>query len=125
MAELERQLHRSQAPDAKEWERLSSEQSELVKDAIEIIKTGKSRGNLYEQTFFTNRPKGDDSHLLKWYEPVSKEQIKWIAAEAENAGISGKTGLSGGDLYQAVKEALGSPQAASEFLYRAGIDGVR
>ena len=39
---------------------------------------GSGNGNIYEQTFFTNRAPGDESHLLKWYEPVSEEQKKWI-----------------------------------------------
>ena len=33
---------------------------------------------LYEQTFFTNRAPGDESHLLEWYEPISNEQRKWL-----------------------------------------------
>ena len=33
---------------------------------------------VYEQTFFTNRPAGDESHLLSWYEPVSEENFNRI-----------------------------------------------
>ncbi len=29
--------------------------------------------NIYEQTFFTNRPEGDESHLIEWDKPLSEE----------------------------------------------------
>lgn len=38
--------------------------------------------------------------------------------------INGQSVLEGKTLYYALERALGSPKAASEFLYRAGIDGV-
>lgn len=110
--------------------------------------------HLYEQTWFTNRAPGDESHLLKWYEPVSEEQLGWIVAQSEKEGWSvqrnadgsfvidphdanaprsafigeGETGQS---VYESLSRALGessffeNPQAASEFLARAGIDGVK
>lgn len=99
--------------------------------------------HLYEQTFFTNRAKGDESHLLKWYEPVSEEQLGWVRNAAEKEGvlddrfkkfldvaekrINGEVGdkANGESLYLHAKWTLGSPQAASEFLARAGIDGVK
>ena len=109
-----------------------------------------SNEHLYEQTFFTNRAPGDESHLLKWYEPVSEEQLGWIRAQAEKEGIpvyeygKGKTGRNilgksiglkvdgtGGNIYEAVKEGFewengeDAPRLASEFLARAGIDGVK
>lgn len=99
--------------------------------------------NLYEQTFFTNRAPGDESHLLKWYEPVTREQMGWVRNAAEKEGvlddrfkkfldvaekrINGEVGdkANGESLYLHAKWALGTPQAASEFLARAGIDGVK
>ena len=112
--------------------------------------------HLYEQTFFTNRAEGDESHLLKWYEPVSKENIKRVldqyAKEHDGADLradtpSGTITLEdfgdrklfadalkenadalkedGASLYRYVSGVLGSEQAASEFLARAGIDGVK
>ena len=94
---------------------------------------------IYEQTFFTNRAPGDESHLLKWYEPVPKEQMEWIksAFEKEKAagnhiwGVSDVLGtrrkLTGGEIYKYIAEHNGSegPRIASEFLARAGIDGVK
>lgn len=99
--------------------------------------------HLYEQTFFTNRAPGDESHLLKWYEPVTEREKKLL----DELGIVANTSTSGsfagattylkgdhvvgmslenqGDFYNIVAEALGSPKAASEFLARAGIDGVK
>ena len=111
---------------------------------------GEARANLYEQTFFTDRAPGDESHLLKWYEPISEEQLGWIRAQAEKEGIpvyeygNGKTGRNilgksiglkvdgtGRNIYEAVKEGFewengeDAPRLASEFLARAGIDGVK
>lgn len=110
---------------------------------------------LYEQTFFTNRAPGDESHLLSWYEPVSEENMIRIANAINDAdGLfetyklpSGATSYifsdkkafgakgtfvkkagekpNGVDIYEALSVALGSPKAASEFLVRADIDGIK
>lgn len=105
-----------------------------LEEAQRIINDGATLarpGNLYEQTFFTNRAPGDESHLLKWYEPVSEEQKHWIKTQAEKEGII-VSGLvrnlrDGGYLYERLTsiEYFGSPKAASEFLARAGIDGIK
>ena len=108
--------------------------------------------NVYEQTFFTNRAPGDESHLLKWYEPVSEEQKAWIEEQAKKEGFvvgysiggekyiaepnvgglaASESGIipeywqTGEDAYRAIGRLLGSPKAASEFLARADIDGVK
>ena len=112
--------------------------------------------HLYEQTFFTDRAPRDESHLLKWYEPVSDENVKRVMSQyaKENVGadILVKTpsgtitvddfesraefnaarnevleGLKadGHSLYNYLSKVIGSPKAASEFLARAGIDGVK
>ncbi len=131
-----------------------------LEEAQRIINDGATLarpGNLYEQTFFTDRVLGDESHLLKWYEPVSEEQTEWIFTsmlpghgnefnkaiadyiaswrskiKAAEKDPNAKKDLvyrveqeRGEDLYRVVEEALGSPKAASEFLARAGIDGVK
>ena len=120
--------------------------------------TDEKKQHLYEQTFFTDRAPGDESHLLKWYEPVSEEQAEWIfvsmipgnknafnsviaryvtdwrtrleKAEADpdsraNLELNRDRWITGQQLYGMISEELGSPQAASEFLARAGIDGVK
>ena len=112
--------------------------------------------NIYKQTFFTDRAPGDESNLLKWYEPVSEENVKRVMSQyaKENVGadILVKTpsgtitvddfesraefnaarnevleGLKadGHSLYNYLSKVIGSPKAASEFLARAGIDGVK
>ena len=89
--------------------------------------------------------------MLKWYEPVGKVQLEWIedfvGRETLDAGREdgretldasrvsrlmslderaiNEGGATGRSLYEAVSLVLGSPRAASEFLYRAGIDGVK
>ncbi len=41
-----------------------------------------------------------------------------------NLGFNKAAGISGGQLYEQMIYIFGSPKAASEFLYRAGIDGI-
>lgn len=126
-----------------------------IEDNRNRISISGPSGNVYEQTFFTNRAPGDESHLLKWYEPVSEEQFGWIKKALKKEGVSiSETKLSSGahglifenektwrkgytgakakdetvlaaDVYTALKELFGSPKAASEFLARAGIDGIK
>jgi len=109
---------------------------------------GKRQKNLYKQTFFTNRAPGDESHLLDWNGTTTLEQKQWFADEAnkEFGGnwIATERGLREGDgprfdddkgwkLYNIAKMLVAMnkytagrvEQLASEFLYRAGIDGVK
>lgn len=107
---------------------------------------------VYEQTFFTNRKPGDESHLLSWYEPVSEENLGRILEGLKKEGISDRfkdmywlrykgmssylktndihgalldNGSTGDAVYQQLTSILGSPKAASEFLARADIDGIK
>ena len=93
----------------------------------------KATANLYEQTFFTNRatPEETERHLLKWYEPVSEEQMGWVKEELRAEGLSETTDgwelgqADGWMLYKMLEDKFGSAKGASEFLARAGIDGVK
>ena len=89
--------------------------------------------NLYQQTFWP----GKEENLLDWDKKVPKKQIQKIADQAVKEGLpfgyteNGKnffngSATSGEHLYNELVKPfnLGSPKAASEFLYRAGIDGV-
>ena len=117
-------------PDRKVANDARVELGELNAHKWEIKKRSQ---NIYEQTFFTDRAPGDESHLLKWYEPVSEEQSRLIFEQAEREGIEidynfvGTDGLwsDGAEVYSIITDVLGSPKAASEFLARAGIDGVK
>ena len=117
---------------------LTKEEISRAKGAIEILKShAEKSGHLYEQTFFTNRAPGDESHLLNWYEPVSERQFDWIIDAAQKhhlpfkelepifAGFMDGKKYTGQDVYHALAQYLGTPKAASEFLARAGIDGVK
>ncbi len=143
---------------AKAEEALSRAEGYVAKAALEWMRNNKGRitppdptpkaqEQLYEQTWFTDRAPGDESHLLKWYEDLPKEQVDWIAQEFAKEGffVASFSKLKGwtildrtsgkkmslwdkresGETYEAIASFLGSPQAASEFLYRAGIDGVK
>lgn len=68
--------------------------------------------------------------MLNWYGKVTAQQRKWIKAQAEKEGVRVPYldgGTKGAMLYSylATPSYLGSPKAASEFLARAGIDGVK
>lgn len=89
--------------------------------------------HIYEQTFFTDRAPGDESHLLKWYEPVTDKRLlkeineelpKHGYATLDEANQSGEP-YTGGEIYHTLAEALGSPKAASEWLAAHDIDGVK
>ena len=131
------------------------DEAEVLKPIVEELSAHgdeyrEQHENVYEQTWFTNREPGDESHLLKWYEPVSEEQFAVIGkagldVEEKRRTVDGETirrvqiskdgelllqvkdksEITGQDLYGLVAKALGTPQAASEFLARAGIDGVK
>lgn len=123
-----------------------------VKPYLEAIKDLRDHGDaysisgthLYEQTFFTDRAPGDESHLLKWYDAISDANWDRVIAQAEKEGLRDKlkgawwlrfngdlehfitdNGNSGDAIYERLSKLLGTPQAASEFLARAGIDGVK
>ena len=100
--------------------------------------------HLYEQTFFTNRAAGDESHLLMWYDAISDANWDRVIAQAEKEGLRDKlkgawwlrfngdlenfitdNGNSGDAIYERLSKLLGSSKAASEFLARAGIDGIK
>lgn len=131
------------AREAAEW---------LEKNRDDVTPPQTPSEHLYEQTWFTDRAPGDESHLLKWYEPVSEEQKAWIEEQAKKEGFvvgysirgekyiagpnvgglaTSESGImpeywqTGEDAYRAIGRLLGSPKAASEFLARAGIDGVK
>lgn len=93
----------------------------------------KNPHNVYTQTFWPNR----EENLLDWDAYTQHEQLQLIADEAVRENIEPyrlaytENGINhpniGGDgafVYKQVVQALGSPKAASEFLYRAGIDGI-
>ncbi len=103
--------------------------------------------HLYEQTWFTDRPEGDESHLLNWYKPVSAENWKRIIGAVKSVDGWQKLNSVFADpswtkrtVYDNAEEVYnyflpkvlqelngqrGTPMEVSEFLARAGIDGVK
>lgn len=123
------------AREAAEW---------LEKNRSDVTPPQTPSEHLYEQTFFTNRKPGDESHLLKWYDAISDSNWDRVIAQAEKEGLREKlkgawwlrfngdlehfitdNGNSGDAIYERLSKLLGGPQSASEFLARAGIDGVK
>lgn len=116
-------------------------QGNVRKEAAEQGWVRSTKGNVYEQTFFTDRAPGDESHLLKWYEPVSKEMQNRLLESAVKEGKASKSGKyffigentmfesgtrqTGEELYLLFRDMLGSPKAASEWLAAHDVDGVK
>ena len=118
----------------RDGERKDYEWLKANRDRISVREVSDVPQHIYEQTWFTDRAPDDESHLLKWYEMdnlkpgnLLHEQLKWIRrqAKAEGVKLPRDLGSYGMDVYETVANALGSPKAASEFLARAGIDGVK
>lgn len=128
--ELTSDFNRNRSPSPKT--------QELFEATIEAIRASTMmpptyNGYIYEQTFFADRatPEETDRHLLKWYEPVSEEQMGWVKDELRTEGQSETTDgwelgqADGWMLYKMLEDKFGSAKAASEFLARAGIDGIK
>ena len=70
IAEIERTYGEMEyAQEVKRW---------IEEHRSEITYTEPARQFVYEQTWWTNREPGDDSHLLSWYEPIGEGQLKTI-----------------------------------------------
>ena len=98
---------------------------------------------VHEQVWWTHRPEGDESHLLNWHEPISNELREAILVQAKREGLDldlqKRTPYSeySNNVYADVQRALLKKQGrtpwnapniekdASEFLYRAGVDGIK
>ncbi len=102
---------------------------------------------IYEQTFFTNRPEGDESHLLSWYDPISEDNKKRAIEAIVNPFLeklkgSGKYNeekrqklidawqqqigeRTGEELYRFMVSHFGTPKDASIALANSGIDGIK
>ena len=113
--------------------RMSKESLQWIKDnkdKITFKPPQKIEGNrnIYRQTFWGDK----EENLLNWDKPVNKKQKNLIIKQAENEGLDISNILwDGGKIYGnalynylTTRSYLGSPKAASEFLYRAGIDGI-
>jgi len=112
-----------------------------IRDNADKLEVKDSQEQIYEQTFFTDRAPGDESHLLKWYEPVSEEMQNRLLESAVKEGKASKSGKyffigentmfesgtrqTGEELYLLFRDMLGSPKAASEWLAGHDIDGVK
>jgi hypothetical protein len=130
------------------YEGLIDEVKDIVNKALALINSQKAdtkqlSRNIYEQTFFTNREEGDESHLLRWYEPITEEQFKWIRSAIESQynfepmekqqfrmDLAKSTGEEAYELVKHILEKKGgihnSPKATSEFLTKnCDIDGVK
>ena len=124
----------------------AEEQLKLLKSGdVKRLPRPSNNEYVYEQTFFTDRPEGDESHLLSWLDPVPSHLKKNVIdqlkkefdfdAESEKYLLDRIENSSDGDILyfsvgQVLREKAGvsleeAPKAASEFLVRAGIDGVK
>ena len=110
---------------------------ELREDELKWVPPEAQKGPaIHEQTWWTHRKPGDVRHLLMWDGEVTREQRRWIRKrfhkegldkdKAERAALEEALSKDG----HALHTFLSNPyrlglKGASEFLYRAGIDGVK
>lgn len=93
-----------------------------------------------QQTWWTHRPEGDESHLLNWFEDISYENLQRVIQAAIDAGATDRdlfnfnaSVRTGGDAYEWLgrffqKKGMAkneAKKAASEALYAHDIDGVK
>jgi len=118
------------------------------RDIAERYASRAGGAHLYEQTWFADRPEGDESRLLSWSDTVSEKNLARVAQEAAKERnlinwewwsdaknirkfleLKGKG--QGQSLYEGLMLAIDAPdldakaKATSEFLARAGIDGMK
>jgi hypothetical protein len=134
--------------DKEKWQTLASSDSyphkqyanDAVKEinsTIEDITEGgiglKTTGSTYSVTLHKGK-KPDQYDYLKWDKPVSESVPEKIAKQFVKEGMSSPAdhaytvseykASTGAALYRNLSQQLGSDKAASEFLLRAGIDGI-
>ena len=127
-----------------------NQESVLEEQLDALLDVPVHRPAVMEQTWFTNRPEGDVSHLLSWFEPVTDEQRKWVEAAFDKrfADFDGyeywkerifKPGIIGKDFYKELHDLFlnithssGMPTTdwvvqghLVKFLLDADIDGTR
>ena len=103
----------------------------------------RSNAVVYEQTFFTNRAPGDESHLMLWYShdgvkeltkkirknltPEQQEEFRKAYNRAYRSGPGGSAvEVWNKDIYDILYRMFGSSKAASDFLRdKCDIDGVK
>ena len=127
-----------------------NQESVLDEQLNALLDVPVNRPAVMEQTWFTNRPEGDVSHLLSWFEPVTDEQRKWVEAAFDKrfADFDGydywkerifKPGIIGKDFYKELHDLFlniahrsGMPTTdwvvqghLVKFLLDADIDGTR
>lgn len=99
----------------------------------------KEKSVIYEQTFFTDRDCGDDSHLLIWNEPISKENreriakgfaLKFAHDEKYQKGLYDSMnrtleGMTGEQVYEFLYKAFYTKEKTSKWLAGIGVDGVK
>ena len=127
-----------------------NQESVLDEQINALLDVPVNRPAVMEQTWFTNRPEGDVSHLLSWFEPVTDEQRKWVGAAYDKrfADFDGydywkerifKPGIIGKDFYKELHDLFlniahrsGMPTTdwvvqghLVKFLLDADIDGTR
>lgn len=106
------------------------------------------RPSVINQTWWTHRPKGDESHLLNWYEPLSEENwsrvLKTLEDLADEHGakpyemdavfgrgwrdreVNGESAyIMVADFFRHMTESDYPEKDASEALYAHDIDGVK
>jgi len=90
-------------------------------------------GNLYRTTLFKGKAPSEHN-LMDWYETIPQNLFKKIQRQANKEGIGdivknvvmpSAPRPTGSALYRTIQSGLYSDRKASEFLKRAGVNGIR
>lgn len=145
--ELEQQIERAKQknwhPELYEWQEDLLKDIKDAQDDIEYLGNSlEGKRHLYNQTFWPTQ----DEDLLDWNDVLTDEQRDKILKQGSKEGVfkldrteqpqevlnalqAIRDEIQYDDqessfFYEKLSTVLGSPKAASEFLYRAGIDGI-
>lgn len=103
--------------------KINEQKQQHLKDFSKFVK----ERNLYTFTFWPDK----QEDLLLWHKSIPQAQILKIKEQAKKESLNIPDNLfshdrTGGDIYKSLnQDVLHSPRKTSEFLYRAGIDGVK
>lgn len=101
---------------------------EIKKGKLDLGEVKREQVNtpaVMQQTWWTHRKEGDESHLIDYDQPVSAVNMERINAGLSKRHMDEIDSGTGEEVYRRLSVLLGSEKNASEFLNDNDIDGVK
>ena len=129
-------LNTYKTPEKAKAELLKDARWKTGKEAYQLIAAGAeiATPNIYKASLHSGKTP-DQYDYLRWDKPISKEQAKKYATayakahpRADAVKVANnlfRANRTGQEIYESISGQQGSDKAASEFLLRAGIDGIK